>query len=143
MIWLLLLQSPIQTVNLAPPVPLRDAISLRRQPGTHHLPQIVETLTKCSLKQRVNPPWETALEIRIVHQTWLDQLSKMPHGAHRRGRYYPARNGHPSLIYVAIGRDAPVSLAHEWLHHLASIYRRDWPESWVEEQALKCALRSP
>ena len=126
MIWLLLLQSTPQTINLAPPIPLRGAVSLRRQPGTKHLAEIVGTLKKCADKQSLKPPWQKPLEIRVVHQHWLDQLSTTPHGTHRRGRYYPARHGHPSLIYVAIGRDAEISLAHEWLHHLASIYGRDW-----------------
>ena len=141
MIWLMLLQSTTQTVNLAPPIPLRGAISLRRQPGTEYLPQIVSTLQKCANKQGLKVPWQKPLEIRIVHQNWLNKLSSTPEGTHRRGRYYPARHGHPSLIYVAIGRDALVSLAHEWLHHLASVHGHDWSEAWVEEHALTCAAK--
>ncbi len=142
MIWLLLIQSAPQTVNLAPPVPLRGAISIRRQPGTPHLSKVITTLKNCTNKQGLKPPWRAPLEIRIVHQKWLDTLSKTPNGAHRRGRYYPSRNGHPSLIYVAIGPDAHVTLAHEWLHHLASINHRAWSESWIEKNAQNCAPKT-
>jgi len=142
MICFLLIQSTIQTVHLAPPIPLHGAISLRRQPGTTHLPKLVSTLRKCAEKQGIKPPWQRPLEIRVVHQEWLDRLTTKPKEAHRKGRYYPARNGHPSLIYVAVGRDALVTLAHEWLHHLASIHGHDWSESWVETHAVACASQA-
>ena len=127
------------TVHLAPPRPLRDAVSIRYQPGTTAPLRLVETLLRCAAMLKKSAPCSTPLQLRVVHQRWLDRQFGTVKSHHRRGRYYPSRGGHQSLIYLADGRDASISLAHEWIHHLASVYNEDWTEAYVEQQAQRCA----
>ena len=61
------------TVHLAPPRPLRDAVSIRYQPGTTAPLRLVETLLRCAAMLKKSAPWSTPLQLRVVHQRWLDR----------------------------------------------------------------------
>ena len=139
MVWLFLIIASTQTVDLGPPLKVQSAVSLRTAPGTKAPKKIKSTLMFCSQITGVSSPWNAPLEIRVVKTSWLNTHFKTPAGTQRKGRYYPAKKGHPALIYIASGRDLKVSLAHEWLHHLAAVHGKGWSESWIESTAKHCA----
>jgi len=143
MLWLVLLTAPAKTVQLGPAQPLLQQVHLRYQPGLAHLDSPITTLKFCARQNGLKPPFERPLEIRVVSAQWLNQAFDRPAASHRRGRYYPAKDGYPALIYLALGSDSRLTLAHEWLHHLAAVYGRNWSEERVERQAKACAAKSP
>ena len=139
MIALFVLIASTQTVDLGPPSTVRNAITLRAAPGVKVPSKLKPTLTYCAQITGVTVPWKSPLEIRVVSAAWLNKNFKTPAGKHRTGRYYASKKGHPALIYLASGRELKVSLAHEWLHHLASVHAKGWTESWIESTAKHCA----
>ena len=139
MIWLFLIIASTQTVDLGPPTKVQSAVSVRTAPGTKAPKNLKSTLKYCSQITGVSMPWKAPLEIRVVQASWLNKNFKTPTGTQRKGRYYPAKKGHPALIYIASGRDLNISLAHEWLHHLAAVHGKGWSESWIESTAKHCA----
>ena len=143
MLWLVLLTAPAKTVQLGPAQPVIQQVHLRFQPGLNRLFKPLETLKRCAHKNGLKPPFEKPLEIRVVRAKWLNDAFDRPAATHRRGRYYPAKNGHPALIYLVLGPDSDLTLAHEWMHHLSAVYKRDWSEERVERQAKACTAKMP
>ena len=143
MLWLVLLTAPAQMVQLGPPRPLMKQVVLRYQPGVARLAQPLDLLKTCALQARLPAPFDQPLEIRVVGSKWLNRAFKRPPSSNRHGRYYVAKDGHPALIYVADNRDRLISLAHEWMHHLAAVHRRNWSEQEVERRANACAPKTP
>ena len=139
MITLFILIASTQTVDLGPPAKVQKAVIIRAAPGLKAPSKLKPTLTYCAQITGVPAPWKLPLEIRVVTATWLNKNFKTPAGKRRTGRYYKSQKGHPALIYVASGGDLKVSLAHEWLHHLAAVHGKGWSESWIESTAKHCA----
>ena len=143
MLWFLLFSGPMQTVQLGPPQPVIGQVVLRYQPGLAKLPKTLAVLKTCTQKSGLKLPHSQPLEIRVVDAAWLNRAFPRPPKLDRLGRYYVAKNGHPALIYVAQTDDAMVTVAHEWLHHLATVYGYNWTEKAIETRAKSCALTKP
>jgi hypothetical protein len=143
MFWLVLLTAPAHTVQLGPVKPLIKQVVLRYQPGVSPLVQPLLTLRACARQAGLQAPFDRPLEIRVVRSKWLNQAFERPVSHSRTGRYYATKGGHPALIYLSNEGDGVLTLAHEWMHHLAAIYRRNWSEQEVERRAEACAPKAP
>ncbi|MDE0882493.1 MAG: hypothetical protein OSB21_07865 [Myxococcota bacterium] len=127
------------TVSLSPTIEVKDEVVLRWQQGLMptSLP-VLELLRRCARNNQKVANFSRPLELRIVRQDWLNKAFDKAAEQRRTGRYLKANQGHSALIYLAQGEQLLLSLAHEWLHHLAELSGIFWSEAEVEKRALKC-----
>jgi hypothetical protein len=137
MIFALLFAS--QTIALSVPINVKDNITLRWQVGVKPSAlKMLPLLRRCARKNRLVADFTHSLEFRIVSQAWLNSAFPLVKQQRRTGRYFPAQNGHPALIYLADGDETLLSLAHEWLHHLTELSAKNWNETKIEASAKRC-----